>query len=133
MEKSAQDRYRAHLEETYHAATQSFDKAVMTLSAGGLALSIGFVSRIAPAPVHDWLLVLAWSLFAGSLLLILLSFLTSQEAHLRTMRLVDGDVDPASTDWWGRATTGLNLASALTLIAATATLVLFGALNLGGS
>jgi hypothetical protein len=73
-------KHREWLVSAYENATQSFDKAIMTLAGGALGVSIAFIHDVAPKPEHKWLLGVAWSLFALSLLLILASFLTSQRA-----------------------------------------------------
>jgi hypothetical protein len=61
---------------------EQFDKAVLTLSGGGLALSLAFIKEVVkPAEAsYRWLLVVSWVLFGLSMLLTLVSFLLSQEA-----------------------------------------------------
>ncbi len=61
-------------------ASESFDKAMLTLSGGVFALSITFVKEIAPQPIGTGWLLSAWIGFAISLLATLISFLSSQEA-----------------------------------------------------
>jgi hypothetical protein len=59
--------WRQWLAEKHHAASQDYDKAVMTLAGGALGLSLAFVKDIAPDPEDTWALVGAWALFAASL------------------------------------------------------------------
>ncbi len=66
---------RQWLLQADHAASRDFDKAIMTLAAGALGVSIAFVHDVAPHPVRVAWLGWAWGLFAASLVLILLSFL----------------------------------------------------------
>src|SRR5262245_8526451 len=49
------------------------DKAILTLAAGGLALSITFLEKIAPNPRPDtlWLIAFSWGGFITSLVAIL--------------------------------------------------------------
>lgn len=47
---------RRWLRQADHTASRDFDKAIMTLAAGALGVSIAFVHDIAPDPVHvSWL------------------------------------------------------------------------------
>jgi len=75
-EASPGQNYRERLEQAHQQAHRDFDKAVMTLSAGGLGLSVAFVKDIAgPAPSHMPALGFAWAMLAASLLAIMFSFL----------------------------------------------------------
>jgi len=64
---------------------QQFDKYILTLAAGALALSITFIKQIAPNPNPNslCLLLIAWFLFSLSILSTLISHLTSQSACRR--------------------------------------------------
>src|SRR4051794_31182684 len=72
--------YKKHLIESGHTASQDFDKAIMTLAAGALGISIAFINQVAPHPQHKEWVGAAWFLFAASLVAILMSFITSQSA-----------------------------------------------------
>ncbi len=103
----------------------------MTLAAGALGLSIAFMKDIA-APNADALPALgaAWFLFAVSLMVILVSFLTSQAGLLYQVDVIDGrkpEVNPGGT--YGRWTLRLNTAAAVTLVAGVLSLVLFAINN----
>jgi hypothetical protein len=74
--------WRQWLAENHHAASQYYDKAVMTLSGGALGLSLAFVKDIAPDPEETWALVGAWASFAASLLFIF----TSQGSIVNNIR-----------------------------------------------
>src|SRR5215470_16827748 len=71
---------RKRLTDLHEKATDSFDRAVMTLAGGALGISLAFVHDVAPKPRHTWVMGVSWLLFALSLLLTLLSFLTSESA-----------------------------------------------------
>jgi hypothetical protein len=61
-------------------SAKSFDQALLTLSAGALALSLTFIKEVAPKPVPGsvkWLGI-AWFAFAVATLAILFSFLYAQ-------------------------------------------------------
>jgi len=124
---------RQWLLQADHAASRDFDKAIMTLAAGALGVSIAFVHDVAPHPVRVAWLGWAWGLFAASLVLILLSFLTSQHALRREMKVLSGErSDRRPGGWLGLATIGLNWTSAGALVSGVVALVVFALYNLGG-
>lgn len=121
---------REWLRQADHTASRDFDKAVMTLAAGALAVSIAFVHDVAPSPIHTSWLGVAWGLFSLSLVLILLSFLMSQHALRREMQVLAGDrEDDAPGGWLGRATVGLDRGSAGALVSGVVALVVFALYN----
>jgi hypothetical protein len=71
-----------------HAAIQEFDKAILTLSAGALGLSLSFIKDIVPLrqAVSLPLLYWSWYLFGCSVLLTLISFIASQKAFKHAQR-----------------------------------------------
>lgn len=82
---------RKLLVEAEKSGAQQFDKAILTLAAGALAISLAFVKDIAPHP-HGWtvyFLSLAWTGFVLSLLSTLLSFLTSQAACRKQREILE--------------------------------------------
>ena len=128
--------YRKWLVETEHQASRDFDKAIMTLSAGALGISIAFVRDLAPQPVlHSvkWL-GYAWASLSLSLLAILISLLISQFALRRAI----GQVDKGTirTEHPGgllaTLTVILNILAALALIAGVGSLAFFALANVGG-
>jgi len=76
---------RKILVESLRESSQSFDKAILTLASGSFGFTIAFLKDIVPNPFENtkWLLRFSWGLFAFSILLILVSFLTSQKACVR--------------------------------------------------
>jgi hypothetical protein len=139
---------RAHrdwLNQAHHTASQDFDKAVMTLAGGALALSITFIHEIAPHPKHHGWLAASWSALALSLLLVFVSFLASQQVLLTELANCDdaikralakerGEPDPPplvpKTDLAGPMTTWLNYLAGGTFIAGVLLLVRFALYNL---
>ena len=73
---------RTQLIDAARESSRTFDKAVLTFGSAVFGFSIAFLKDIAPQPAPETLkwLLLAWSLFAFGLLLILLSFLFSHRA-----------------------------------------------------
>jgi hypothetical protein len=100
---------RKRLTDLHEKATDAFDRAVMTLSGGALAISITFIHDVAHHPRHKVYLGIAWLSFVASLLLILWSFLTSERAIVRMVAQVDAEAEEVPrgkiTDWlnWGSA------------------------------
>jgi hypothetical protein len=131
----------------------SFVKALTTLSAGALGLSLAFVEKLAPRPQADTLVFLggAWASFALSLAFVLAGHLTSQ-CSMRRQRQVedrawitqarrfraadDGSEAEDGVDEpnrWAVATNWLNALSLGVFIAGTVMLALFSWANLPGT
>jgi hypothetical protein len=89
------DDYRTHLVEAIHDASRDYDQAILTLAAGTLALSVTFAHDITPTPKggSQILLLIAWTLLVVALVVIVISFRTSQ----RDLRDVIAAVD--RKDW----------------------------------
>ncbi|HLG58128.1 MAG TPA: hypothetical protein VI485_22465 [Vicinamibacterales bacterium] len=83
--------HRTGLEGGRRSAYIEFDKAVLALSAGGLALSISFIGELVPSTPPSVLPVLysSWLLYAICMMSTLLSFLFSQAAFDRELQLID--------------------------------------------
>ena len=137
-------KYNVYLEErkllidAEREGSRSFDKAILTLAAGALGLSITFVDKIAPLPQAAtlWLLVTSWISFGFSIIITLSSFITSQWACVRQREILD-------TQWlnstqgqksiknrWTRVTNALNVVSILSFVAGVIFLCLFAFVNL---
>ena len=87
-------KYNVYLEErkllidAEREGSRSFDKAILTLAADALGLSITFVDKIAPLPQATtlWLLVASWISFGFSIIVILSSFITSQSYNQKVWK-----------------------------------------------
>jgi Na+/proline symporter len=98
MEMSeATARHREHLVNARHSASRDYDKALMTLSAGALGVSITFVHSVAPHPKQVALLGWAWGLFAFSLACVVLSLLLSQYELNAAVSQIDAQPQSAGT------------------------------------
>lgn len=119
------------------------DKAMLTLTAGGLALSITFLEKIAPNPLPEtlWLIGCSWGCFITSLFAILASFQTSQWACCRQRDILDHKLmGTPGQNWdegnrWSAYTHRLNITSYACLLAAVLFLACFSWRNIpsGGS
>ena len=94
------------------------------------SLSLVFVHDVAPHPEKVPLLAASWTFFAVSLLVILVSYLTSQAGlHREITAFDDGEVLPTPGGTPGKVTFALNIAGTFALIAGVACFVVFAILN----
>lgn len=77
--------YKRLVHQNYDALQLAYDRVVLTLSGGGLALSVTFIAQIAPAAIDPWKLAWGWGFLLGSLLLVALSYIPSIRAHRREL------------------------------------------------
>jgi len=136
-----QDGYQRYLEErkllvsAERESAQQFDKSILTLSAGALALSITFIDKVVPHPKESsiFFLVSAWALFCLSLLITLVSFLTSQAACRTQRDILDDDMSGKENGKVNKPalwTNRLNYLSIGSFIFGITALVIFCASNL---
>ncbi|MGC2423799.1 MAG: hypothetical protein WA666_05535 [Nitrospirota bacterium] len=128
---------RKSLIEANKNTAQQFDKAVLTLAAGALALSLTFIEKIAPAPVKWtlWFLAFSWIAFVISILSTLISFLTSQTACTRQIEIIENEDETTSNsegsqNKYALYTKRLNISSIIFFIIGVALLVTFSLSNL---
>jgi len=132
--EDARREYRGFLVNAYQGESEAYDKAVMTLSAGALGVSITFIHDIVQSPRKETLILLAiaWGSFALSILAILTSMLTSQKAIRKAILQLDhGTIDRERPGaWYGRFTAILNLTACVGFILGVVFLVWFSLANL---
>jgi hypothetical protein len=88
-------REREGLRESSLEISGRYDKSILFLSGGSLALSLTFIEKIAPHP-SPWsfaLLAIAWLLLIASLVLELYALATSQTAINEQILLLDAEYD----------------------------------------
>lgn len=121
-----------HLREALLSSSNQFDSAILTISSGMLALSLGFIKEVVPIKGSVWLDVLlaSWCLLGAAVLSTVVSFLFSQKAIRTCLENSDG-----SDGGWSKATTVLNVLSAGTFVLGVFLTVVFVIKNLkmGGS
>ena len=125
---------RKSLVEAELEQSRLFDKAILTLAAGALGLSITFIRQIAPTPDPNtiWMLIVAWVAFSSSVLVTLTSFLTSQFACRRQRDILDAqqsDRTAGSCNGFGIATVILNVLSAILFVIGVGFMVVFSISN----
>jgi hypothetical protein len=132
MDEAERQRLIATFEADVTAASASFDKIVSFLAGGALALSITFIHDIAPDPVHQGRLALAWTSLWVALIASMFSFLASDSAHRSVIdRLYAGrELVGMERDWRYKVTKALNWASAAGVVVGTGSLAWFAFANL---
>jgi len=129
---------RSTLIEIEQKSADQHDKAILTISMGGLAVSVTFLKDIAPHPLPGtlWSIGVSWFFFVASMLTILASFLTSQIACRRQRDLLDELYQHGTrgaerkADWWASLTHRLNVVSYILVFLAVGFLAFFSWLNL---
>jgi hypothetical protein len=82
--------YRKHLVESRQKAFESFDRTILTLSAGGLALSLNMVKELSLSGKSILsLMVYCWILWLLSMSCTLISFYASQRALTKALAQFD--------------------------------------------
>ncbi len=140
-EKLENEEYKIYLEErkdlikAEQSMYEHFDRAILTLSAGALGISIAFINQIAPNPRVDtrgWILS-AWLLFSLSALSTLISFLLSQVAFRKQVEICEKvllEDKQKEQNNFSFMTTCCNYLSIILFTLGVASLVIFSYLNL---
>lgn len=128
-----EDEQRKHLVQAEQESVASYDKAILSLAAGGLGVSMAFVKDIVDnkvgLPFHY--LYWSWTVWGVSVTSTLASFYTSRLALRKAIRQIDARMAPTG----GKATVVteiLNALSGISFLAGTALLALFVRSSLGG-
>ena len=138
----ALEAFRASLAADSQKAQEQFDKAMLTLAASGIGVTIAFLDKVIPFNTAIWKesLFLVWIFWGGSLTCTLISFFSSTKAlrlaakqigdeweALSTSETGEIDVTPANElgGFWNKATTHLNAVSLTMFIAGVFFLICF--------
>ena len=125
---------RKILVEAERQAAESFDKSLITLSSGALALTVPFIRFLAPNPTALCLLFVAWGGFILALLTILFSILVSQGALRKQRDILDElyrhNADAAQKNRLADVTNALNTASIVLFVGGVLMFALFAGRNL---
>jgi hypothetical protein len=125
----ALQRYRDHCVEAAQKAQDSYDRALLSLSGGGLAISLVFLKDVIGTRtlVSRDLLFWAWLLWVGSILAVLASYFTSQRALTTAVTQVDNGTihSEAPGKRSAQLTVALNLVSGAAFLAGTIVMLYF--------
>lgn len=112
-----------------------FDKAILTLAAGALGLSLTFIRQISPVITEGtvWMIIFAWICFIVSLLSTLISILTSRSAcvtQIEILEIEDEEKQDMQKNTFTAVTQFLNIVSIIFFIAGVILLTVFSIRNL---
>ena len=127
MDQSQYDGLKKQVAEGLRSSAAQFDKAILTLAAGALALSLSFVRELAPEPDATTICLLAcsWTGFIASIVSTLLSFQVSMFAEMHYEKAIDTIHSKPDTDrsnfksFWKSTTIVLNVFSLVAFVAGT--------------
>lgn len=126
--------HRRHLVSAAQKAQDDYDKTVISLSGGALAISFAFLDKLTDGPPFDyqWVLFLAWGSWAISMAVMLFSFFASEQALRRAIHEVDeGKESTAPGGRWASATKWLNAIGGFLFIVGLVSLGCFMGSNFG--
>lgn len=127
------DSYREQLQTDAQKSQESYDKAVLTLSGGALALTFTFIKDlIVPGHIrHIYFLLTSWIMWSISILVILFSFLCSYYAIGYAISQIDkGETNYNKlTNWLNKSTILLNIIGGLLFVLATFSFTYFAYTN----
>ena len=120
------------------SSSENFDKAVLTFSSAGLALSVGFLKDFVPiqSASAPWTLYWSWALFTAATCATIISFLVSSKAldeHKSRAHAyyLEGDDEALKRgNVWDRVTRFLNYTSGAAFLLAMVLSVVFISINL---
>lgn len=131
--------YRKTVVEADQKSLDSYDKTVITIASGALALSLTLIKDLQPAHVRAaCLLFVAWAFLAATLLIVLASFLMSHLALRKTLDQLDagewnrGRKHPKVGGSLTIFVSVLNAAGGLSVVFGITALLAFAGSNLGG-
>ena len=126
-DKRSDSDWKNRIYEIRQSADASFNKLIVYLSSGALALTIGFVQEVVDlsTAICKIILIASWSLFTTSLLVILGSYLTT----VKSMDLdLNGERD--KSDQLDKKTSFLNYSAIFTLVFGIILFIIFISINL---
>lgn len=138
--KTTWDNFKEHNDEMGQLSQSNWDKYVLSLSSGGLGISLIVLKEVSgPSGLCMWMLLVAWGGWALSILLSLLSFVTSTMNFRRISKEISemkwedapkGFFEKITKSFWDKWTGVFNWVSLITFIAGLIFFFLFTAFNL---
>ena len=129
---------KAELFKRQLSNSDNFDKAILTYSSTGLALSLGFLKDFVPITHANapWLLFLSWTLFGVAVVVTLFSFISSQLGITRQLGLNEryylqlDDSALSEKNFFARCTDWLAYVAGAAFVVAIACSTVFVSINL---
>lgn len=138
-ERKLHEQFIAEVNKRELAGSDNFDKSILTLSSGGLGLSLSFLRDMGGQAVTlPWLLYCSWLMFVVATVSTMASFLVSAKAldHQKDVArraYLEGNSEAFSeANIWDQCTRGLNLASAVAFFCALGMTIGFVITNVEG-
>lgn len=87
------EEYRQQLIVAEQKSQNDYDKAIVTLSGGALAISLVFIKDVIGNnnPIHIWAVIMAWSMWAISISSVVISFFLSRLSMRKAIDQTDND------------------------------------------
>lgn len=126
--------YRKLLQDLEVKSLESYDKSVMTLSGGGLAISFAFLNDIIGdgAIICNSLLLISWTAWSLSILSVIFSFLCSHYALNKAIVSIDKNENTKRLGGgFDLLTRILNFSSGILFFIGTICMVIFATKNIG--
>ena len=117
---------------------KAYDQIILTFSAGAIGISLTFAERIAPSPVHPWLMYSSWIAFGLAVVSVVASFVVSQVAIENELVYIDivhravtddSDIPAYRVNRHTELTKVFNISSGVMFIFGIGFLVAFGMAN----
>ncbi|MFZ4777221.1 MAG: hypothetical protein ACOYM3_17780 [Terrimicrobiaceae bacterium] len=126
--------YRRLLTSAEQQSQADFDKAILALSGGALAISFSFIKDVVGPDnmIRSGFLLWSWIVWALSSCSVLLSFFTSQLALRKTIKELDahGKVPPRPGGWYDRLTSIFNISGLVLFLLGIFLMIFFLHFNL---
>lgn len=122
---------RGELWTSRKSAHEEYDRALLTLAGGGLALSVTLVKDMFPLDKvvkSDWL-ISSWCFFASAILAVILSFLLSQLVHQMALKRLNANPPLPPPENLSNVIVVLNWIAGAIFIAGVVAMTMFSAYN----
>ena len=131
------DEFRDELYKRELSNSEGFDKAILSLSSAGLAISLTFIKAIVPIneAIYIYWLYSSWVFFGVAIVSTLISFMFSNQGLKKQLKLAEQyyleNQDDAfnKPHWFAKATDLCNLLSGVVFIFAFSSVIIFSIAN----
>src|SRR5688572_16005741 len=132
--KAKLEKYREELITVLHKSQDSFEKQLSYISAGSLALSIGFIKDVVKnisSADHKWVLNVGWGFLAFTLLINCISHIRAADLHNRTIQDINlSTYNPLQISQRYKEVSVVNWISVVTLILGLSSIIFFVSKNI---
>lgn len=136
--KRVHEKYRDELLKRQLSNSEAYDKALLSLSSAGLALSLTVVQQLTPAPLQcsTGFIIASWIFFSVTILGVIASFLISNKAIAEQLKIAEdyylnqNESARLRENCWAKINRGINIATGITFMLATLNVVIYAIINL---